>query len=351
MTKARILADYVAGGTTAAEFDYMDGVTSNVQTQLDAKLPLAGGTMTGDLATDFVYKTFDFLVVAGGGSGCTGYSANAGGGGAGGFRASWNNEGSGGFAKSESAGKFINGSTYTITVGAGGAGTQANPGGGEHGFNGENSSIIGPNVNITSIGGGAGMYQQPGAPGGSGGASGFNTTTALYVDIMNTCQGGGTPGQGHSGGHTVVYNATASYSTPGGGGAGAKGEPGTVGGTTGGAGGNGKESTITGSSVTYAGGGGGFGSSTGGSGGTGGGSAGGINGSITVSDATANTGGGGGCGSQSAGYNGSGAGGSGIVVIRLATADYSGTTTGSPTVTTSGSDTIIKFTSSGTYTA
>ena len=49
MTKALILADYVAGGTTAAEFDYMDGVTSNVQTQLDAKLALAGGTMTGDL--------------------------------------------------------------------------------------------------------------------------------------------------------------------------------------------------------------------------------------------------------------------------------------------------------------
>ena len=62
MTKARILADYVAGGTTAAEFDvldgltsttaelnYVDGVTSNVQTQMDAKLPLAGGTMTGDL--------------------------------------------------------------------------------------------------------------------------------------------------------------------------------------------------------------------------------------------------------------------------------------------------------------
>ena len=28
MTKARILADYVAGGTTAAEFDYLDGLTS-----------------------------------------------------------------------------------------------------------------------------------------------------------------------------------------------------------------------------------------------------------------------------------------------------------------------------------
>ena len=47
MTKARILADYVAGGTTAAEFDYMDGVTSNVQTQLDAKAPLASPTFTG----------------------------------------------------------------------------------------------------------------------------------------------------------------------------------------------------------------------------------------------------------------------------------------------------------------
>jgi hypothetical protein len=30
---------------------------------------------------------------------------------------------------------------------------------------------------------------------------------------------------------------------------------------------------------------------------------------------------------------------------------YSGTTTGSPTVTTNGPDTIVKFTSSGSYTA
>ena len=35
--------------STAAELNYVDGVTSNVQTQLDAKLALAGGTMTGDL--------------------------------------------------------------------------------------------------------------------------------------------------------------------------------------------------------------------------------------------------------------------------------------------------------------
>jgi len=47
MTKARILADYVAGGTTATEFDYMDGVTSNVQTQLTAKAPLASPAFSG----------------------------------------------------------------------------------------------------------------------------------------------------------------------------------------------------------------------------------------------------------------------------------------------------------------
>ena len=47
MTRARTLADYVAGGTTAAEFDYMDGVTSNVQTQMNAKAPLASPAFTG----------------------------------------------------------------------------------------------------------------------------------------------------------------------------------------------------------------------------------------------------------------------------------------------------------------
>jgi len=46
-----------------------------------------------------------------------------------------------------------------------------------------------------------------------------------------------------------------------------------------------------------------------------------------------------------------GGGGSGLVVLRMPTADYSGTTTGSPTVTTSGTDTILTYTGSGTYTA
>jgi hypothetical protein len=45
-----------------------------------------------------------------------------------------------------------------------------------------------------------------------------------------------------------------------------------------------------------------------------------------------------------------GAGGSGIVILRMATAKYSGTTTGSPSVATSGDDTILTYNSSGTYT-
>ena len=47
----------------------------------------------------------------------------------------------------------------------------------------------------------------------------------------------------------------------------------------------------------------------------------------------------------------SGSGGSGVVIVRVLTANYTAVTTGSPTVTTSGSDTIMKFTTSGSYTA
>ena len=45
-----------------------------------------------------------------------------------------------------------------------------------------------------------------------------------------------------------------------------------------------------------------------------------------------------------------GDGGNGVVILRFSTASYTGTVTGSPTVTTSGSDTIIKWTGNGTYT-
>ena len=61
--------------------------------------------------------------------------------------------------------------------------------------------------------------------------------------------------------------------------------------------------------------------------------------------------GGGGGGAERVGSGTSGAGGSGVVIIRVLTADYSGTTTGSPTITTDGSYKVIVFTGNGTYTA
>ena len=60
--------------------------------------------------------------------------------------------------------------------------------------------------------------------------------------------------------------------------------------------------------------------------------------------------GGGGGGDQPSGTTRSGNGGSGVVILKMATSNYTGTVTGSPTVTTSGSDTIVKFTGTGTYT-
>jgi hypothetical protein len=78
-------------------------------------------------------------------------------------------------------------------------------------------------------------------------------------------------------------------------------------------------------------------------------------GSITLTRGiayTATVGGGGAAGMDASGITGTaGTGGSGVVIISVATSNYTGITTGSPTVTTSGSNTIIKWTSSGTYTA
>ena len=59
-------------------------------------------------------------------------------------------------------------------------------------------------------------------------------------------------------------------------------------------------------------------------------------------------GGGGAAGPANSTQNG--AGGSGVVILRVATANYSGTTSGSPTVSISGSNTILVFNGSGSYT-
>ena len=265
----------------------------------------------------------EYLVVAGGGSGGKG---DSGGGGAGGHLTNF-----GGTAIS-----LTPGVTYTVTVGGGGAAVSSGDGN-----PGVNSVLSGTGITtITAIGGGRGASAafDVSGDGGSGGGAG-------HLQPGGAPGGSGTVGQGNDGGNGAGNSAPA-YAGGGGGGAGAAGGNGS--GSAGGAGGVGLSNSITGSAVFSAGGGGGFANNNdaaAGAGGNGGGGAG-KESSAGVAG-TANTGGGGG------GSNGapSGAGGSGVVILRMATSDYSGTTTGSPTVTTDGSDTVIKFTGDGSLTA
>jgi hypothetical protein len=275
----------------------------------------------------------DFLVIAGGGGG----GADGGGGaGAGGYRSSnATYGGSGGGGSAESSLTLTPGTIYTITVGAGGS----NGTGSSSGATGSNSSISGTGITtITSSGGGGGGGNSTnGVSGGSGGGAGQEGPTSNG--------GSGTSNQGYAGGPQDGNNGGG-----GGGGAGAVGQS-AAGTSKAGNGGNGVASTITGSSVTRGGGGGGgFWNSSGpGVGGTGGGGNGSTDNSNTgVTAGTANTGGGGGGGSGGAQSGASG--GSGIVILSVPTSKYSGTVTGTYSTSTSGSNTIISFTGSGTYT-
>ena len=288
-----------------------------------------------DDVTDEVPQTFsiDFLVVAGGGGGGGHYYA--GGGGAGGYRTS---------TQSVSTGTVI-----TVTVGDGGAARSNSVN--TAGNSGSNSSISGSGLTtITSSGGGGGGGGDNGASskfgisgGSGGGASGYDDSGT----------GGGTgntpstsPSQGNNGGGN---SASGQFGGGGGGGSSAIGA--TSSNVNGANGGAGTASSITGSSVTRAGGGGGAAhSGTGGTGGTGGGGAG-ANYNTNGTNATANTGsGGGGASNYSEPNTTSGAGGKGVVILSVVTAKYSGTSTGSPTITTSGSNTILQFNGSGSYT-
>jgi hypothetical protein len=290
-----------------------------LKTDTNAWNILVGALSTSTLAS--------YLVVAGGASGGSNdTNMGTGGGGAGGLLTGTST--------------LVFGTTYTVTVGAGGAVQSGNG----NGNTGSNSSAL--SVTASGGGGGSGVGSGAGVAGGSGGGGSGSFAAGT------TAGGAGTSGQGNNGGagQNSTVDAEAQVGA-GGGGSSSVGVSPT--GTSGGNGGAGTANSITGSSVTYAGGGGG-GKRTAGTAGTGGTGGGGNGGAAANGSAgTANTGGGGGGAGTGGGgtVRTGGAGGSGVVILSIPTADYSGTTTGSPTVTTSGSNTILTFTSSGSYTA
>ena len=248
-----------------------------------------------------------YSVIAGGGSGGTA----GGGGGAGGMR--------------QGTLTLLVGTTYTVTIGAGGASVSRWGSGGNQG----SSSVFG---SITSIGGGSGGHGAGGSGGSGGGGAQGNG-------------GSGTVGQGNDGGNGNT--GSPGYPGGGGGGAGAAGQN-AANSTTAGNGGTGLASTID--SVLYAGGGGG-GTRTGTAGAGANGGGGGSNSSHGTAG-TANTGGGGGGNGGSNNGTNTGAGGSGRVIIKVPDANYATSTlTGSPSTAQSGGFTTLTWTSSGTYTA
>tara|TARA_R100001480_G_scaffold24793_2_gene35077 strand:+ start:1373 stop:2653 length:1281 start_codon:yes stop_codon:yes gene_type:complete len=275
-------------------------------------IPINDGAVSNEVpqTTDI-----DFLVVAGGGAAGRG---NTGGGGAGGFRTA-----------TETG--LVAGITITVNVGNGGV--YGNP----KGTAGSVSNFSGTGLTtIESAGGGfSGSGSHVGGSGGSGGGAGYDGSAGSGNTPSTT------PSQGNNGG---AGQLPSPYRGGGGGGASQAGQTGPAGGN----GGNGTQSSITGSATYYAGGGGAAveHSASASSGGQGGGG----NGNNSTGEAVAggvNTGGGG--GGAYLPYLGK-AGGSGVVILSMPDANYTGTVTGSPTVTTGVSGkTIIKFTGNGTY--
>jgi hypothetical protein len=257
--------------------------------------------------------------------------------------------------------------TYSIVIGAGGAGTTsgtyatgrngvsttgfsetAKPGGGARSSDDTTVPASGvlPTYSVVANGGG-----------GSSRSSGYFGTVGTSVGTGVTRFGGTRGGQDNQ------DNQAPNYPGGGGGGAGAS-VTGNSGGSNATAGGIGVLSAINGSSLywgagggggTYYGGlggnggnGGGGAGSGGGGGGTGGAglNAGGVGGTGAGGSGGANTGGGGGGGRGETNASG-GSGGGGIVIARYLTTDAANVTITGGTATTSGSYTVRTFTASG----
>jgi len=285
-------ATWAAGDVITLEMVSSDGsgtaVAGNGQTLYCKDLYVTDNTTTWTCPTG-VTAVEALIVGGGGGSGGGGNTGYHGGG------------GGGGGLVYNAALAVTAGTTYTITVGAGGKWGLGIGDSGYRGGNGGNSSIVGGALNTIALGGGGGggNAQGNGASGGSGGGGNLYGGT------------GGTSTQNSTYGYGVGFaggGGQATYGSSGGGG-GAGGAGGAGSGNVGGAAGAGLSYNLLGYSRFFAAGGAGAGNSqlTHGSVASGG--------TPAYSNAEQNTGNGGG-GQQSASGR---RGGSGIVILRHAT--------------------------------
>lgn len=276
----------------------------------------------------------NYLIVGGGGAG----GNYQGGGGGGGTIVENNNA------------PLTPGVTYTASIGLGGTSTGASQTGNQGGtttFNG-----------VSAVGGG----------GGGSGWSDYEVQPSIAVDGMSVvggCGGGGggdinnphLGGTGYTNGGQSIFTGSGGgggYSPYGAGGDGVRWNPqsGNWDPRYGGIGGDGSQTLITGEYSAYGGGGGGASDLDAvAEGGLGGGGSGAAYYSEPATSGVNGTGGGGGGGGQFTGEDFVGNGGSGVCILNIPTANYTGNTTGSPTVTTNGDRTVITFLTDGTYTA
>ena len=280
----------------------------------DSKVQVYNGSSWDDLGGIAAFQ-IQFVIVAGGGGGAGIWGSGnmgAGGAGAGGYISNVTGENTGGGLSATQTMYIAPSTNYTVSIGAGGVGTQSQNQ--ESGYEGNPSYFN----NITAEGGGAAqsyiekMALGRSAKGGSGGGRG----TYINRAGVSTEGGDGLTGQGYDGG-SAQGALSGAYNNATGGGGGASAVGANAGSDNGGNGGAGVATSISGSSVTYAGGGGGSGAGTVGTGGAGGGADGVKN--ANGGNGTANTGGGAGgiyntSGVTSDRYGGNG--GSGIVVLR-----------------------------------
>lgn len=195
-----------AGSSVDIKFTNSDGGISGAVSKTSVGLPTGGDVVVSGSYRYHVFKsssslsvpssfaaTASVLCVAGGGGGAGG-NGGSGGGGAGGVT---------------NGSLSISVGSYSVTVGAAGAGGQAQ---GVTGSNGTNSAVSGVTTAIGGGGGGGWNTNGGGASGGSGGGAGGQNNTA----------GSGTSGQGNNGG-TSATPSSPYYTGGGGGGAGAVG--------------------------------------------------------------------------------------------------------------------------------